>query len=157
MPGRIVDDPAAQHKLEDVEQTVSTLLASHQMPLPATFSFDFLGAPFDVGVRRCSEGGAQMVVRGRLGNLPYSAVSVIARDLLSSVVDAGRSLPLAEISVDGKQSIVVRGEMNFSTVPSPANISAGAAAITVAVKPVCELLAKCRGMSDYKPAWSQST
>ena len=149
-------EPAAQDQVTDVEQAVSTLLASHQMPMPATFSYDIFGMPFDVGVRRFGDGGAQMVVRGRLGTLPYSAESVEARNLLNSVVDAGRSLPLAEISVDRKQVIVVRGEMTFPSIPSPATVAAGAAAITVAVKPICELMTRCCGVSSRQPAWQRS-
>lgn len=141
-------ETAAQENLRDEEQIVSTLLASHQMPMPATFRYDFLGMPFDVGIRRGENGSAQLVVRGRLGNLPFSAESVEARNLLSSVLDAGGSLPLAEINLDRKQAIFVRGTMAFPSVPSPATVAAGAAAITIAVKPVCELVVKCRQMTE---------
>lgn len=147
---------AGQGDLQGVERTVSRLLASHQMPLPATFSYDFLGMTFDVGVRRDPEGSVQLVVRGQLGNLPYSAESVDARNLLNSIVDAGHSMTLAEISLDRNQAIVVRGAMTFPSVPSPATIAAGTAAITVAVKPVCELVVKCREITDQNTAWQQS-
>lgn len=149
-------DLAGQDDLTGMEQAVSTLLASHQMPMPATFSYEFLGMPFDVGVRRDSEGSAHLVVRGQLGTLPYSAESADARSLLTSIVDAGQSLPLAEINVERKQAIVVRGTMSFPSVPSPATIAAGAAAITIAVKPICELVAKCRQMMDRHTGWQQS-
>lgn len=139
---------AGQNDPQGVEQAISTLLASHQMPMPATFSYNFLGMPFDVGVRRDPEGGAQLVVRGQLGKLPYSAESTDARSLLNSIIDAGQSLPLATINVERKQAIIVRGTMTFPSVPSPATIAAGTAAITVAVKPVCELVAKCHQMTE---------
>ncbi len=120
----------------------AALLTSHRMPLPATFSFDYFGMPFDVGIRRIAEGGAELVVRGRLGNIPYSAESVAAREFLLAVVEAGRSLPMVEININRKQAIVARGLMTFKATPSPATVAAGAAAIAIAVKPVCELIVK---------------
>ena len=119
-----------------------SLLNSHRMPLPATFSFNYYGMPFDVGVRRRAEGGAELVVRGKLGNLPFSAESVPARDLLRSVVDAGRYLPMVDVDIDRRQAIIARGTMTFEAVPSPATVAAGTAAIAMAVKPVCELIVK---------------
>ena len=118
------------------------LLTSHRMPLPATFSFDYFGMPFDVGIRRLEEGGAELVVRGRLGNIPYSAESVAAREFLLSVVEAGRALPMVDINIDRKQAIVARGIMTFKASPSPATVAAGTAAIAIAVKPICELIVK---------------
>ena len=119
------------------------LLTSHRMPLPATFRFDYFGMPFDVGIRRMAEGGAELVVRGQLGNIPYSAESVAAREVLRLVVEAGRFLPMVDINVDSKQAIVARGLMAFQSIPSPATVAAGAAAIGIAVKPLCELIVKC--------------
>ena len=118
------------------------------MPLPATFSFDCFGMPFDVGIRRLREGGAELAVRGSLGTIPYSAESLPARDLLQSVVDAGRSLPMISVEVDRKQTIIVRSHMSFRAVPSPANVAAGVAAIAIAVKPLCDLVLKSR---ELKP------
>ena len=120
------------------------VLASHRMPLPATFKFTYYGMAFDAGIRRGEDGGAQLVIRGNLGHIPYSAESTTARKYLHTVIDSGRSLPNATIDVDRRQAIIVRGEMKFPKVPSPATVAAGAAAITIAIKPVCELVAKCR-------------
>jgi hypothetical protein len=126
-----------------------TLLTSHRMPLPATFRFDYFGMAFDVGIRGNTEGGAELVVRGRLGNVPYSAESVAARKFLLSLVDAGRFLPLVDIKVDRKQAIIARGSMSFRAVPSPATVAAGTAAIAMAVKPVCELIVKSRELPRH--------
>ena len=117
----------------------SALLTSHRMPLPATFSFDYFGMPFEVSIRRMAEGGAELVLQGRLGSFPYSAESVAAREFLLSLVDAGRYLPLIDLNIDRKQSIVAQGMMAFQAIPS---LAAGAAAIAIAIKPVCELIAK---------------
>ena len=117
----------------------SALLTSHRMPLPATFSFDYFGMPFEVSIRRMAEGGAEFVLQGRLGSFPYSAESVAAREFLLSLVDAGRYLPLIDLNIDRKQSIVAQGMMAFQAIPS---LAAGAAAIAIAIKPVCELIAK---------------
>ena len=120
-------DPLASHT------DGPALLTSHRMPLPATFSFNYLGMPFDVGIRRMAKGGVELVMRGRLGNIPYSAESVAARKFLLSVVEAGRSLPMIDINIDRKQGIVIRGIMTFQAIPSPATVAAGAAAIAIAV------------------------
>lgn len=127
----------------------SSLLSSHRMPLPATFRFDYFGMPFDVGIRRMAEGGAELIVRGRLGTIPYSAESVAARKFLISLVDAGRFLPMVDINIDRQQGIVARGMLTFRAIPSPATIAAGAAAIAIAVKPVCELIVKSHDLPHH--------
>jgi len=68
----------------------SALLTSHRMPLSATLSFDYFGMPSELSIRRMAEGSAELVLQGRLGNIPYSAGSVAAREFLLSLVDAGR-------------------------------------------------------------------
>ena len=118
------------------------LLTSHRMPLPATFSFNYFGMPFEVGVRQVEEGGAELIMRGFLGIIPYSAESVAARELLFSVVRAGRNLPMVDLNIDRKQNIIARGMMIFQTIPSPANVAASASAIAIVVKPVRELIVK---------------
>jgi hypothetical protein len=142
-----VADPVLKDVMAEGDPPGSALLASHRIPLPATFAFDCYGTRFDVGIRRSPDGGAVMVLRGNLGILPYSAESKAARNHLHAVLDAGRSLPNAEISLDSRQTIVIRGSMTFSTIPSPATVAAGTAAITIAVRPVCELIAACRLLS----------
>lgn len=127
----------------------AALLTSHRMPIPATFRFDYFGMPFDVGIRRKAEGGAELVVRGNLGNIPYSAESVTVREFLMTVVDAGRYLPMVEVDSDRKQSIIARGTMYFKAVPSPANVAAGTAAIAIAIKPLCELIVKSRDLLPH--------
>ena len=49
---------------------------------------------------------------------------------------------MIKINIDSKQSIVAQGMMTFQAIPSPATVAAGAAAITIAINPVCELIAK---------------
>lgn len=139
-----VTDPALIEEEPEKASPDLRVLASHRMPMPATFKFAYYGMSFDAGIRRNEEGGAHLVIRGNLGNLPYSAESITARNYLHTVIDAGRSLPNAEINVDRKQAIIVRGEMRFPAVPSPATVAAGTAAMTIAIKPICELIAKCR-------------
>ena len=95
------------------------------------------------------EGGAELVVQGRLGNIPYSAESVAARELVLSVVDAGRYLPMVDINIDRNQGIVACGKMAFQGVPSPATVAAGAAAIAIAVKPFCELIVKSHDLPHH--------
>lgn len=125
------------------------LLMSHRMPLPATFNFNYLGMPFNVDIRRMAKGGAELTVLGRLGNIPYSAESVAAREFLLSVVEAGRSLPMVDINIDRNQGIVARGMMAFQAIPSPATVAAGTAAIAIAVKPVCELIVKSHDLPHH--------
>ena len=125
---------------------------SHRMPLPATFSFDYLGMSFDVGIRRMAEGGAELVVRGRLGYIPYTAESIAARELVLSLIDAGRRLPMVDVNVDRHQAIIARGLMSFPSIPSPATVAAGTAAIAMAVKPLCEFIIKSRDLPAEEDA-----
>ena len=120
------------------------LLSSHCMPIPATFRFDSFDTMFDSAIRRSPEGGAQMVVLGRLGELPYSVESREIRRQLNRIVDASAQIPYADISLDRSQSIVVRGQISFNGVPSPAMVAAGATVLAVALKPICELVNSCR-------------
>ena len=109
-------DLAPQDELEENPVSGSKLLASHRIPLPATFRYACYGTSFDVGIKRQPDGGAQLVVRGNLGHLPYSAESATARSYLHTVINAGTALPNAEINVDRRQGIFVRGKMNFPAV-----------------------------------------
>ncbi len=86
------------------------LLSSHCMPIPATFRFESFETIFDSAIRRSPEGGAQMVVLARLGELPYSVESREIRRQFSRIVDASAQIPYADISLDRSQSIVVRGQ-----------------------------------------------
>jgi hypothetical protein len=120
------------------------LLSSHCLPIPATFRFNSFDTIFDAAIRRSPEGGAQMVVLGRLGELPFSVESRDIRRQLGRIVDASSQIPYADISLDRSQSIVVRGQIAFNGIPSPAMVAAGATVISVALKPICDLVNSCR-------------
>ncbi len=126
------------------------LVASHALPLPATFAFECHGVKFDAAIRKTGDSGAQLVVRCHLGHVPYSAESATLRRYLHAVVDAGTGLPMAEITLDRRHAIVLCGTMNFPEVPSPAVTAAGTAAIAITVKPVVELIETCRIGNDAK-------
>jgi hypothetical protein len=51
------------------------LLSSYCLPIPATFRFNNFEKIFDAAIRRSPKGGAQMVVVGRLGRLPFRVKS----------------------------------------------------------------------------------
>jgi len=121
----------------------SCLVSSHALPLPATFSFECYGARFEAVIRKADEAGAQLIVRCQLGHIPYSAESATLRRYLHALVDAGTGLPMAQITLDRRQAIVLRGEMNFPDLPSPAVAAAGTAAIAIAVKPIVEIVQTC--------------
>ena len=116
------------------------LVSSHALPLPATFSFDCYGVRFDASIRSSDESGAQLVVSCDLGKVPYSAKSKSLRRYLHAVVDAGTGLPMAEITLDRSQAIILRGTMNFPGAPSPAVTAAGTAAIAISVKSIIEII-----------------
>jgi hypothetical protein len=144
-PGHGKPDAAAPivtvYGRQDSGQIKMKLLASHNMPLPATFSYEYEGNKFDVAIRRCPESsGAELMVRGNLGNLPYTAEAPVARQHLKTAIDLRGDLPYANITLDSKQSIIVRGHMTFGAAPSPATVAAGTAAITMAIKPICDLI-----------------
>ncbi len=85
-----------------------------------------------------------MVVRGQLGDLPFTVESKEVRRQLTQIVDASAQIPYAEISLDRTQSIIVRGQVAFNGIPTPAEVAAGATVITVAIKPICDLINGCR-------------
>lgn len=126
--------------------------ASVPLRLPATFSFSCYDTSFDAVIVHGSGRSARLTVRGQLGVLPYSAESPMARSHMRAVVDAGRELPFAEISLTSTQAIVVRGTMDFPDVPTPASVAAGTSVIVVAMKPVIELMAACRAMARQRIA-----
>ena len=126
------------------------LLSSHCMPIPATCRFNSFETVFDAAIRRSPEGGAQMVVLGRFGELPFTVEARDIRRQLSKIVDASASIPYADISLDRSQSIVVRGQITFNGIPSPAMVAAGATVISIALKPVCDLVNSCRGQAAVR-------
>jgi hypothetical protein len=127
-----------------------TLLSSHGIMLPATFSFKCYGIRFDAAVVRDDHSAARLMVRGDLGAMPYSAESSVARRYMRAVVDAGRDLPHATITLTKSQSIMVRGAMDFPKRPSPALVAAGASAIVLASRPVIDPIEACRDMAKKK-------
>jgi len=120
------------------------LIASHALPLPASFSFETYGVRFDASIRKSDDSGAVLFVQCNLGYVPYSAESKQLRRYLHAVVDAGTGLPMAEITLDRSQSIMLRGTMLFPDLPSPAVTAAGTAAIALSVKPVIDIVETCR-------------
>lgn len=128
------------------------IAASIPLRLPATFSFSCYDTRFDAVVVHGGGGGARLTVRGEVGVLPYSAESLTARRHMRAVVDAGTSLPFAEITLTSTQAIVLRGTMDFDDVPTPATVAAGTSVIAVALKPVIDLMAACRAMARQRIA-----
>jgi len=118
------------------------LLASHYIPLPATFRFDMGGRRFDAAIRSHSEGGAELVVRGTLGHIPYSAESTEARRYVRSIVEAAQLIEDTEVSVDKSQNVYARRIMSFKTKPPPSYVAAGTAVMAISLKPLCEAMDK---------------
>jgi hypothetical protein len=148
--------PNAATSDRPVAQMVSAeeprLLASHVIVMPASFAFRCYGIEFEAAVVHDPEAAARLMVTGALGVMPFSAESPVARRYMHAVVDAGRELPYATITLSKKQSITVRGSMVFPRHPSPALIAAGTAAIVIAVKPVIDLVAACRAIGRTSAA-----
>jgi hypothetical protein len=128
------------------------IAASIPLKLPASFTFTCYDTAFDAVVVHGSGKGARLTVRGQIGTLPYSAESATARRYMHAVVDAGRELPFAEISLTSSQAIVVRGTMDFPDQPTPASVAAGTSVIIVALKPVIDLMSACRDMAGKRIA-----
>jgi hypothetical protein len=128
------------------------IAASIPLKLPASFTFSCYDTSFDAVVVHASGDGARLTVRGQIGTVPYSAESVTARRYMHAIVDAGRELPFAEISLTSAQAIVVRGTMDFPAQPTPASVAAGASVIVVALKPVIDMMAACREMARNRVA-----
>lgn len=128
------------------------IVASVPLKLPASFTFSCYDTSFDAVVVHGSGSGARLTVRGQLGTLPYSAESVTARRYMHAVVNAGKELPFAEISLTSSQAIVVRGTMDFPDQPTPASVAAGTSVIIVALKPVIDLMTACRDIARKRVA-----
>jgi hypothetical protein len=136
----------------DVAETFG-IAASGPIRMPATFTFDCYGIPFDAAmVVAENESGARLTVRGRLGTVPYSAECPTTRQYMHAIVDAGKELPFADLSLTSGQAVVARGTMDFPEMPSPASVAAGASVIVVALKPVIELMTACREMAKARRA-----
>jgi len=128
------------------------IAASVPLKLPASFTFSCYDTSFDAVVIQAAGSGARLTVRGQIGTVPYSAESVTARRYMHAIVDAGRELPFAEISLTSAQAIVVRGTMDFPAQPTPASVAAGASVIVVALKPVVDMMTACRKMARNRVA-----
>ena len=124
--------------------TNNGVLASHSLTLPATYSFNCYGMPFDVVVTRNSGGGARLTLRGDLGVLPFTAESRTARQYMRAVIEVGQNLPHAEITLSKTQSIILRGVMDFENPPSPATAVAATAVIVIAGKPFVDMISTVR-------------
>lgn len=111
-----------------------------ELSLPMTFSFDCYNTRFDVAVVRNGDHGAKLAVQALLGALPYTIESMFARQYIKAVVQVGRDLPYAELSLSRKQAITIRGTMEFPNLPAPAIIVASAAVIAIAVKPIVDII-----------------
>jgi hypothetical protein len=90
---------------------------------------------FDAAIRRSPESGAQMVVLGQLGELPFRVQSKKIRRQLSKIIDASSQILYSDISLDRNQTIVLPGQIIFDGIPSTAMVAAGATVFSVALKP----------------------
>ncbi len=114
------------------------ILASHYIPLPATFRFECCGRRFDGAIRTRKSGGAELLIRGLLGHVPFSAESVEARRHIQSIVDAGKYIRDTDITVDRKRAIYARRLLSFTSRPPPSYVVAAATALALSLKPLCE-------------------
>lgn len=121
-----------------------SVLSSHSLTLPVTFTFRSYNIGFDAVVVHTSGDGARLTVRGDLGVLPFSVESAQARNYINSVIAVGEDLPYAEISLTRSQSIVLKGAMNFDMPPTPTTIVAASAVIVIATKPFVDLISTLR-------------
>lgn len=116
------------------------VLCMGQISLPASFSFVCYRTRFEVGVEPDGEQGAKLTVQAHLGALPYSAESMMARQYIKAMVQVGRDLPYAELSLSRKQAITVQGTMKFPDRPAMGVVVASAAVIAIAVKPFIDII-----------------
>ncbi len=120
-----------------------------ELGLPMTFSFTCYNTRFDVAVVRNGDDGAKLAVQAQLGALPYSVESMFARQYIKAVVQVGRDLPYAELTLSRKQAITIRGTMEFPNHPAPAIIVASAAVIAIAVKPIVDIISFFRDAGKF--------
>lgn len=116
------------------------VLASHHIPLPATFRFEFCGRRFDAAIRAEKTGGAELLIRGLLGHIPYSAESVESRRQIQSIVDAAKLIEDTDVTVDKNNAVYARRLMSFTSKPPPSYVVAGTAVMAISLKPLCEAM-----------------
>ncbi len=120
------------------------VLCMGRVSLPASFGFVCYRTRFEVDVVKNGDDGAKLTVQAHLGALPYSAESMMARQYIKAMVQVGRDLPYAELSLSRKQAITVRGTMEFPNRPMQGTIVASAAVIAIAVKPFIDIISLFR-------------
>jgi hypothetical protein len=116
------------------------ILASHHVPLPATFRFEYCGHRFDAAIRSRKSGGAELLIRGLLGHIPFSAESVESRRQIQSIVDAAKLIEDTDVTVDKSNAVYARRLMSFSSKPPPSYVVAGTAVMAISLKPLCEVM-----------------
>ena len=121
----------------------------HYIPLPATFRFDMCGKRFDAAIRSHKDGGAELVVRGTLGHIPYSAESAEARRYVRSIVEAAQLIEDTEVSVDKNQTVFARRIVTFKSKPPPSYVAAGTAVMAISLKPLCDAMDNKLNNSDF--------
>jgi len=94
---------------------------------------------FNTAIQRFPESGAQKVVLGQLGELPFNVESKKIRRQLSKIIDSSSQIPYSDRSLNRSQSIVVPGQIIFNGIPSTAMVAAGATVFSVALKPIFDL------------------
>lgn len=136
----IQNDLRARSKNATDGESGPDLLASHYIPMPATFRFDMCGKRFDAAIRSHKDGGAELVVRGTLGHIPYSAESTEARRYVRLLVEAAQLIEDTDVSVDRNQTVFARRTVSFKSKPPPSYVAAGTAVMAISLKPLCEAM-----------------
>ena len=134
-----VRDPETETPAEETAIAWRALSTTRLEP-PVTFGFECYNTRFDAALVPNGDGGAKLSVSGKLGVLPFSAESLVARNYIKAVVQAGHDLPYAEISLSSKQAITACGEMAFPTPPPTAIVVASVSVIVVALKPFIDMI-----------------
>ena len=137
-----------EHNIAQSEQSYSQasepansgVLASHHIPLPATFRFEYCGRRFDAAIRSQKSGGAELLIRGILGHIPFSAESVESRRQIQSIVDAAKLIEDTDVTVDKSNAVYARRLMSFTSKPPPSYVVAGTAVMAISLKPLCEAM-----------------
>jgi hypothetical protein len=118
--------------------------AASQDGSPLTFRFCVSEIPFEAKLVRWPE-RAVISLTGALGILPFTAESARRRQRLALIVAAARRRSSLNWAINGRQEIVVSGDIELPGRVTPTTALAGAVALMFRAKPYADLIVSVGG------------
>lgn len=109
-----------------------------QAVAPIAFGFTYAGIIFEARAAMVEE--PRLLIRGRVGPMPYSAEGMQRRIDLQSIVSASRDRAECQLTIDGQQQIWLDSEIEIDPPMTPTSLIASAAAAIGRAKPWLDML-----------------